>query len=96
MTQEDKDFFKRVTTYAAKNCKDLDPKKTKSSVQLDKLMPVFQEIANESGQGVEDVLVRYMDLSMEAAATKAGKNTTDIFDIQDGEFGSGGVDLFHS
>mgnify|MGYP006957405990 CR=1 FL=1 len=65
MTQEDKDFFKRVTTYAEKHCKDLDPKKTKSSVQLDKLMPVFQEIANESGQNVEDVLVRYMDLSME-------------------------------
>lgn len=96
MTQEDKVFFKRVTTYAEKHYKDLDPKKTKSSVQLDKLMPVFQEIANESGQSVEDVLVRYMDLSMEAAATKAGKNTTDIFDIPDGEFGSGGVDLFHS
>ena len=96
MTQEDKDFLKLVTTYADKNCKDLDPKKTKSSIQLDRLMPVFQEIADQSGQSVEDVMVRYMDLSMEAAATKAGKNTTDMFDIQDGEFGSGGVDLFHS
>lgn len=96
MTQEDKDFLKRVTTYAEKNCKDLDPKKTKSSVRLDKLMPVFEEIARENGQDVEDVFVRYMDLSMEADMTKVGKDTSDIFNIPDGEFGSGGLDLFHS
>lgn len=66
MTDQDKEFLDRITSYANEVCADIDPQKTQISVQLERLMPVIKEISEESGESVEDVFIRYMDLASEA------------------------------
>lgn len=55
MTDQDKEFLDRITSYANEVCADIDPQKTQISVQLERLMPVIKEIADESGNSVEDI-----------------------------------------
>lgn len=66
LTNEDKLFLDRITGYANEIMPDLDPQKTQVSVQLEKMMPVFEKIAKEENGSVEDVFIRYMDLANEA------------------------------
>lgn len=66
MTEQDKEFLDRITDYANEVCADIDPQKTQISVQLERLMPVLKEIADESGKSTEDIFIRYMDLASEA------------------------------
>lgn len=66
LTEEDKIFLDRITSYANKMMPDLDPQKTQVSVQLEKLMPIFKTIAAEQNAAVEDIFIKYMDLANEA------------------------------
>lgn len=83
MTQEDKEFLDRITAYANDVCKDIDPQKTQISVQLEKLMPIMQEIANETGVAAEDVFIRYMDLANEAMVLSEEKLQNSLKDFKD-------------
>jgi hypothetical protein len=83
MTEQDKEFLDRITAYANDVCEDIDPQKTQISIQLERLMPIMQEIANESGQTAEDVFIRYMDLASEAMVKTEEKLQESLQDLSD-------------
>lgn len=82
LSMKDKAFLDRITSYANEAMPDLDPQKTQVSVQLDKMMPIFQTIAAEQGCAVEDVFIRYMDLANEAFVA-SDKKLRDALDDPD-------------
>lgn len=59
----DKELLERINKYSEKVLKDIDPQTTKISVQLDKIRPIMEEIANETGMSLEDIFIKYMDLA---------------------------------
>lgn len=59
----DLEFLSRINAYSEKVLGDIDPQSTKVSVQLDKLRPVMEDLAKETGTSLEDVFIRYMDLA---------------------------------
>lgn len=81
MTDQDREFLDRITGYANEVCADIDPQKTQISVQLERLMPVIKEISEESGESVEDVFIRYMDLASEAMVKTEEKLKESLQDI---------------
>lgn len=85
MTEEDKIFLERIGAYADKVMADMDtnPEKTRISVQLDKLRPIMEEIANEQNVSVEDVFIRYMDLASTAGVKKQEEFDKDYLDFDD-------------
>lgn len=84
MTDQDKEFLDRITSYANDVCKDIDPQKTQISVQLERLMPIIKEIADETGEKVEDIFIRYMDLASEAMVLSEEKLQNSLKDIPGG------------
>ena len=89
MTPEDRALLERINAYADQVLQDIDPQKTKISFQLDKLRPVMEEIAKETGTTVEDIFIKYMDLASEATVATQRKfqntigNMTKYGDIHD-------------
>lgn len=85
MKLEDKLFLDRITEFSEKVMKDIDPdpRVTPISVQLNYLKPVMEEISKETGQSLEDVFIRYMDLASDAAVSKQKKFDDDFVDFQD-------------
>lgn len=85
MTQEDKVFLDRITAYSEVVMKDIDPdpRVTPISQQLNLLKPVMEEIAKETGEAVEDIFIRYMDLASEAALQKKKEFDDDFIDFRD-------------
>lgn len=81
MTDQDREFLDRITSYANEVCADIDPQKTQISVQLERLMPVIKEISEESGESVENVFIRYMDLASEAMVKTEEKLKESLQDI---------------
>lgn len=67
MTAEDRAMLERINEYANKVLGDVDPQKTRVSFQLEKLKPIMEEIAKETGTNVEDIFIKYMDLASELA-----------------------------
>ena len=65
MTKEDSAFLERINNYADEVLDGIDPQKTQVGFMLEKLKPVMEEIASESGESVETVFIRYMDLASE-------------------------------
>ena len=61
---------------------DIDPQKTRISVQLDKLRPIMETIASEQGRALEDVFVEYMDLASEFSAKNAQEFKKDYLDFE--------------
>lgn len=59
----DNEFLEKINKYSENVLKDIDPQNTRISFQLDKLRPVMEEIASETGSSLEDVFIRYMDLA---------------------------------
>lgn len=59
----DNEFLTRINKYSEEVLKDIDPQNTRISFQLDKLRPIMEEIARETGDSLEDVFIRYMDLA---------------------------------
>lgn len=66
LSEKDKAFLDRITAYANAAMPDLDPQKTQVSVQLTRMMPIFETIAKEEKKTVEDIFIRYLDLANEA------------------------------
>ena len=81
MTQEDKKILQRINDYANEVMPDIDPQKTQVSVQLEKLKPIMQTIADEKGISLEDMFIKYMDLASEMAiiTEQKMKNSLDMF-----------------
>lgn len=73
MTKEDEIFLDRINAYADKVLDHIDPQKTQVSYQLDKLKPILEEIAAETGDPLEKVFIRYMDLASERSVTMERK-----------------------
>ena len=88
MTNDDKEFLDRITAYAEVAMKDVDgdPRVTPISEQIDYLRPVMEEIAGETGEALEDVFIRYMDLASDAAVTKQKKFDDEFDEFQDMNF----------
>ncbi len=81
MTQEDKKILQRINDYANEVMPDIDPQKTQVSVQLEKLKPIMQTIADEQGISLEDMFIKYMDLASEMAiiTEQKMKSSLDMF-----------------
>ena len=65
MTKEDAAFLERINKYADEVLDGIDPQKTQVGFMLEKLKPVMEEISSETGESVESVFIRYMDLASE-------------------------------
>ena len=50
-------------------------------MQLDKLKPIMQEIADEKGMKLEDVFILYMDLQTEASVLSNNKLKETLQDV---------------
>ncbi len=83
MNEDDKLFLDRITAYAEEVMADMDAEKTRISVQLDKLRPIMETIAQEQNASVEDVFIRYMDLASTAGAKKQEQFKQDYLDFDD-------------
>ena len=59
----DNEILARINAYSEEVLKDIDPQKTQVSIQLDKLKPIMQEIADEMIVPIEDIFIKYMDLA---------------------------------
>ena len=73
LTEKDRLFLEQVTRYAQEAMPGHDPRNIRVCVQLDQMMPVFQEIAAKEGVSIEDIFIRYMDLASEAMAADEEK-----------------------
>ncbi len=82
MTQEDKNILQRINNYANEVMPDIDPQKTQISVQLEKLKPIMQTIADEQGISLEDMFIKYMDLASEMAVKREQEfqNSMEMYD----------------
>lgn len=81
LSEEDKAMLARINAYAEQVLGDIDPQKTRISFQLDKLRPVMQEIADEKGVSLEDVFIRYMDISSTVLARQDAMLKEDLNDV---------------
>ena len=81
MTQEDKKILERINDFANEVMPNIDPQKTQVSVQLEKLKPIMQTIADEKGISLEDMFIKYMDLASEMAiiTEQKMKNSLEMF-----------------
>ena len=85
MTEEERVILKRINDYAEKVLGDSDPQKVQVSLQLEKLRPIMQEIADEKGLSLTDVFILYMDIQSEAACASDKKLREELQDINGGE-----------
>ncbi|MBO5473614.1 MAG: hypothetical protein J6A08_07505 [Lachnospiraceae bacterium] len=88
MTPENKKILDRINAYAEEVLADIDPQKTRISFQLEALKPVMQEIADETGQSLEDVFILYMDLASEASVEAEKNLQATLNDDEDADFSS--------
>lgn len=73
MTDEHRAILERINKYSESVLGEIDPQKVPVSVQLEKLKPIMQEIANEKGMSLEDLFILYMDLQTEASVLSNNK-----------------------
>ena len=84
MTDEQKQILNRINAYAEDVLGDIDPQKVQVSLQLDKLKPIMQEIADEKNMSLEDVFILYMDIQSEAACASEQKLRDSLQDLNNG------------
>ncbi|MBR1478374.1 MAG: hypothetical protein IJ608_10485 [Lachnospiraceae bacterium] len=86
MTEENRILLNRINKFAEEEMSDIDdPQKVPVSVQLDRLRPIFEEIAKEKNISLEDMFILYMDLQSEATAKSDKKLRDELKNINDGE-----------
>jgi len=85
MTDENRAILKRINDYAEKVMGNIDPQKVHVSEQLDKLRPIFQEIADEKKMSLQDVFILYMDIQSEATCATEAKLQNDLKDLNEGD-----------
>ena len=78
ISDEDKMMMDRINAYSAEVLGDIDPQKTRISVQIEALRPIMQEIADEKKVPIEDIFIKYMDLASIIAAKKDAKLKEDL------------------
>ncbi len=88
MTDEQRKMLERINKYAEEVLGDIDPQKTRVSVQLDALKPIMQTIADEQGRELTDVFIEYMDLASEASVASDNKMREALKDLNDGSDGN--------
>ena len=81
MTQDDQVMLDKINDYANEVLADIDPQKTRISIQLEKLKPVMEEIAKEKNMSVEDIFIKYMDLASEVSLKKDADFKEEFRDI---------------
>jgi len=84
MTDEHRKILSRINNYSEKVLDNIDPQKVQVSVQLEKLKPIMQEIAEEYQMKIEDVFILYMDLQTEASCESEKKLKETIQDVNAG------------
>ena len=85
MTEENRTILERINKYSESVLGEIDPQKVQVSMQLDKLKPIMQEIADEKGMKLEDVFILYMDLQTEASVATQKKLVESLSDVNNGE-----------
>lgn len=85
MTDEQKQFLNRINAYAENVMGEIDPQKVPVSMQLEKLKPIMQELAEEKNMSLQDIFILYMDLQTEAACASEKKLRDSLQDINDGD-----------
>lgn len=89
MTVENREILTRINQYAEKALADIeDPQKVPVSIQLDRLRPIMEIIAEEKGMKLEDVFILYMDLQSEASAASEAKLRESLADLNEGSSAS--------
>lgn len=78
MTDQERAFLTRINKYAETKLADIEPQKTLVSVQLEALKPIMQEIADETGDKLENIFIKYMDLQSEAIVETEKKLQEDM------------------
>lgn len=86
MTAENIKIWERITAYAEEVLGDIDPQKTKVSVQLEALRPIMEEIAKEKNLSLEDVFILYMDLASQAGVAAENKLQSELADSEGNGF----------
>ena len=81
MTDEHRAILERINRYSESVMGEIDPQKVQVSLQLEKLKPIMQEIADEMGMKLEDVFILYMDLQTEASVLSNNKLKESLQDI---------------
>lgn len=84
MTDAQREILYRINAYAEQVMGDVDPQKVQISVQLEKLKPIMQEIADEMNMSLEDFFILYMDLTTEATVLTNNKLKDELQDLGDG------------
>lgn len=84
MTDENRAILKRINDYAEQVMGDIDPQKVQVSVQIEKLKPIMQEIADEKQISLEDMFILYMDIQSEASCATQQKLSEELQDLNDG------------
>ncbi len=87
MSDENKALLARINEYAEKVLGEIDPQKVQVSLQLEKLKPIMQEIAEEKNMSLEEVFILYMDLQSEASCSTNQKLQESLQDLNDGSDG---------
>lgn len=85
MTDEQSKMLDRINKYAEKVLGDINPQKTRVSVQLDALKPIMKVIADEQGRELTDVFIEYMDLASEASVASDNKMREALKDLNEGD-----------
>ncbi len=88
MTDEQRKMLDRINKYAEEVLGDIDPQKTRVSVQLDALKPIMKVIADEQGRDITDVFIEYMDIASEASVASDNKMREALKDLNDGSDGN--------
>lgn len=84
MTDENRAILKRINDYAEQVMGDIDPQKVQVSVQIEKLKPILQKIADEKQMTLEDMFILYMDIQSEASCATQQKLSEELQDLNDG------------
>ncbi len=85
MTDEQRKMLDRINKYAEEVLGDIDPQKTRVSVQLDALKPIMKVIADEQGKDISDIFIEYMDLASEASVASDNKMRESLKDLNEGD-----------
>ena len=85
MTDENKKFLERINAYANNVLGEIDPQKVQISLQLEKLRPIMEEIAEERGMLLEDVFILYMDLQTVASVKSEEKLREELQELNEGD-----------
>ncbi len=85
MTDEQRALLNRINSYAENVLGEIDPQKVPVSMQLEKLKPIMQEIADEKNMKLEDVFIMYMDIQSEAACLSEQKLRDELQDLNNGD-----------